>query len=153
MIYYRLMVDDPSFTPLGFGSGCGRWNPNGVPVIYACNQTSLNFLELLSIKGSVVSQSNWSLVQLEIPGEIPYLSAEDLPFNWRNRPYPTSTQKIGSMWVQRSISAALKIPSCRIPLSSYPDEHNLLINPFHADFTPSIRIKTIEPVNFELNIL
>lgn len=153
MIYYRLMVDDPPYTPLGFGLASGRWNPSGVPLIYACKQTSLNFLELLCIKGSVVSQSKWSLVELDISGEIPYLSAQDLPHNWRERPYPVSTQKIGAIWVEQRISMALKIPSCRIPLSSYPDEHNLLINPFHTDFASSIKMKDKKSVNYELNLI
>ncbi len=147
------MVDDPSCTPLGFGVARGRWNPKGVPLIYACNQPSLNFLELLCIKGPIVSHSKWKLVRLEISGEIPYLSAQDLPTNWKNRPFPLSTQKIGAMWVEQGISLALQTPSCRIPLSSYPNEHNLLINPFHADFNSSVKMTSTESVNYELNIL
>ncbi|WP_009032972.1 hypothetical protein [Indibacter alkaliphilus] len=64
--YFRLIEDLPGRTPLGYGPRSGRWNLYGTPVIYACSYTSLNFLELLSIRGPVVTQSQWSLVIFEV---------------------------------------------------------------------------------------
>jgi RES domain-containing protein len=149
--YYRLLENLPGRSPLGFGLGAGRWNPYGTPLIYACNHISLNFLELLSIKGPTVSQASWSLVTLEISGEIPFLSPSDWPSDWRRRPHPVSTQQWGNYWARQMASVALQIPSGRIPSSSFPDEHNILINPLHPDFTQSVTLVAQETVNFEVN--
>lgn len=151
MKYFRLIENLPNRSPLGFGIGAGRWNYWGTPIIYACSVSSLNFLELLSIKGSVVTKSAWQLVELEITAEIPLLEVDQLPKNWKSKPYPRATQEFGTIWAKRLISPVLKIPSCRIPLSSYPEEHNLLINPLHPEFFQKIQIVAIRDVSFEVN--
>ena len=151
MVYFRLIEDLPERTPLGYGLAGGRWNSSGTPMIYACNCSSLNFLELLSIKGSTVTTSLWLLVQLEITGEIPLLSVDHLPNNWKDRPYPQSTQEFGTQWAKRQFSPVLKVPSCRIPVSRFPQEHNLLINPLHGAFAKTVRIIGVEKVSFEVN--
>lgn len=151
MVYFRLIEDLPERTPLGYGLAGGRWNSFGTPMIYACNCSALNFLELLSIKGPVVSTSSWLLVQMEITAEVPSLSVADLPDNWRDRPYPYTTQEFGTQWAKRKFSPVLKVPSCRIPVSSFPREHNLLINPLHPDFFKKVKLVAVESVSFEVN--
>ncbi len=149
--YFRLIESIPGRTSLGYGLGGGRWNSYGTPIIYGSNVSALNFLELLSIKGPVVSSSTWLLTILEISEDLPYLDIDDLPENWKNRPYPLSTQQIGTEWAKQLMSPVLKIPSCRIPLSRYPEEHNLLINPFHPEFTNVVKVNSEEKVSFEIN--
>lgn len=151
MRYFRLIENLPGRDSLGYAIGPGRWNQFGTPMIYACAMSSLNFLELLSIKGPVVTQSEWKLVIMEMTGEIPELDADFLPADWKNRPYPRSTQEFGTTWAKGMISPLLKIPSIRIPISSYPQEHNLLINPFHKEFPKSVRILDEWDVSFEVN--
>jgi RES domain-containing protein len=131
--------------------GTSRWNEFGTPLIYACSVSSLNLLELLSIKGPVVTQSQWKLALLSIADPIPELDVSFLPTDWKNRPYPRSTQEFGSAWAKGMISPVLKIPSCRIPLNSFPNEHNLLINPLHRDFTKHVKIDQEWDVSFEVN--
>lgn len=108
-------------------------------------------MELLSIKGTAVTQSSWKLIELEVNGAIPELDADQLSSDWKNRPHPLSTQELGTGWAKGMISLALKVPSCRIPLARYPEEHNLLINPFHPDFLKNIKIKQELDVSFEVN--
>jgi len=151
MRYFRMIEDLAGRSPLGFGLGAGRWNEFGTPIIYGCNASSLNFLELLSIKGTVVTQSKWKLVVLEIPEKVPELDASHLPPDWKNRPHPRSTQEFGTAWAKGMISPVLKIPSCRIPLSSYPNEHNILLNPLHPDFRNSVKLVEEWDVSFEVN--
>ncbi len=146
--YYRLIENLEGRTPLGFGPGSGRWNQYGTPLIYACSHTSLNFLELLSIRGPVVTKSQWSLVIFDVHAEVPYVDSADLPKDWTQRPHPKSTQYMGTYWAQQKDSIALIVPSCRIPLVNYPQEHNLLLNPLHPDFLNQVDLIGIEPVNF-----
>lgn len=150
MEYFRLIENIPGRSPLGFGQGAGRWNPHGVPMIYACNFTSLNFLELLSIRGSMVRKAAWSLVVYEIKEDIPFLELESLPENWNSLPHSTSTQIIGSFWSKSQDSCALIVPSSRIPLYNYPKEHNLLINPLFPDLESKVKIKELVDVSFTI---
>lgn len=151
MRYFRLIENLAERSPLGYGLGAGRWNEFGTPIIYACSVSSLNFLELLSIKGAVVTQSKWKLVVLEIPEPTPELDASYLPSDWRNRPHPRSTQEFGTAWAKAMISPVLQIPSSRIPLKSYPTEHNVLINPLHPDFLGTVKVVEEWDVSFEVN--
>jgi RES domain-containing protein len=148
---YRLIENISGRSALGYGLGGGRWNQYGTPMIYCCNVSALNFLELLSIKGVVVSQSSWSLITLEIDDDLSYLDPSELPKEWRNRPYPISTQQIGTMWAKEMVSPALKVPSCRIPLNMFKDEFNILINPLHPEFLKAIAFLKQEEVSFEVN--
>lgn len=75
MKYFRLIENLPNRSPLGFGIGASRWNHWGTPIIYSCSMSSLNFLELLSIKGSVVTQSASQFVSLEITAEVSFLGS------------------------------------------------------------------------------
>jgi len=148
---YRLIENIKGRSPLGYGLGAGRWNQYGTPIIYTCNYSSLNFLELLSIKGPVVSLSDWILVTLEIQTELSYIERDELPSDWRQRPYPISTQQIGTAWAKQMVSPVLKIPSCRIPISSFENEFNVLINPLHPEFHQAVKLISTEDVGFEVN--
>lgn len=151
MKYYRLIRSSFGDTPLGYGRAGGRWNLPGTPLIYAASSSALCFMELLAIKGPVVSSAKWLLLTLDVPDEVPHLVAKDLPADWRWRPYPVSTQRFGTSWAQSVSMPFLKVPSCRIPLSAYPVEHNLLINPLHPERTKLVDIVSSEEVSFELN--
>jgi RES domain-containing protein len=100
--------------------GVGRWNELGTPMIYASSVSSLNFLELLSIKGHVVTQSVWKLSLLSIELPIPELNVDNLPADWKNRPYPRSTQEFGSLWAKRMISPVLKTLPVESPWQAIP---------------------------------
>ena len=151
MRYFRLYEAIAGRNGLGYSVGPARWNQYGTPIIYACSVSALNFLELLSIKGAVVTQSHWKLAILEVSGEIPELDPDFLPKDWKNRPYPRSTQEFGTAWAKGMISPSLKIPSIRIPEKSYPNEHNLLINPLHKTFSDTVRLVEELDVSFEVN--
>lgn len=151
MRYFRLMENLPGRESLGYGLGPGRWNQYGTPMIYACAVSSLNFLELLSIKGPIVTQSKWKVAVIEVTGEIPELDADFFSPDWKNRPCPRSTQEFGTAWAKGMISPILKIPSIRIPLNNYPKEHNLLINPLHKKFANTVKLLEEWDVTFEVN--
>ena len=151
MKYYRLIEKTHEKSPLGYGRSGGRWNYKGTPLIYAASSSALCLLELLTIKGSAVATTKWVLITLDIFDSIPYLHPSDLPKNWANRPYPASTQRFGTNWAREMTTPYLKVPSCRIPITSFPAEHNLLVNPMHPEFTSGLRIETIDDFTYSLN--
>ncbi|MDT7829077.1 RES family NAD+ phosphorylase [Pricia sp. S334] len=75
------------------------------------------------------------------------LSIKELQKEWNSRPWPKSTQKIGTSWARAMRSVALRIPSARLNLSVYPEEHNLLINPLRPDFLTAVSIASTETFN------
>ena len=151
MKYYRLYEDIPARLPLGFGLGGGRWNHHGVPIIYLSNFPSIVIIEILSIKGSTVARSNWKICAFEIKGPIPELGLNNIPKDWNKRPASRSTKDIGTLWARKMESVFLKVPSARLNLSAYSDEHNLLVNPLHPDFRKVVNYIGSEDFNFQLN--
>lgn len=152
MRYFRLYEKLPGREPLGYSPSGTRWNGDGIPLIYASSSMALAMLEHYSIKGPVDAESSWELAELEVTGEVPNINADDLPGDWKKRPYPESTQLFGAFWATSRQTVHLAVPSIRIPLSGFPLEHNLLINPLHPDFLGSVSLIGAEDINFELNI-
>ncbi|MCC4211440.1 RES family NAD+ phosphorylase [Leeuwenhoekiella parthenopeia] len=151
MQIYRIYIDKEGYTALGYGPAGARWNKAFTPVIYASSQVSLSMLEHLSIRGASVSKLNWKLATLELDVTPHFVNVTDLPGDWDFRPHPRSTQEIGSRWALQRQSLALAVPSARLPLSRFPKEYNLLINPFHPEFLEKIRLVSEEDVPFQLN--
>lgn len=151
MQYFRLYEKLEGRSPLGFGKAAGRWNNSGTPMIYCSNVLSLCMLEHYAIRGSVVSTINWELATFEIEEEVPFIEKLDLPKDWTARPYPEPTRNFGSTWVTQNIGFCVTVPSIRIPLFRFPEEHNLLINPLHPNIKSYIRLVDTKEINFEIN--
>ncbi len=151
MQIYRIYIDQEGYTPLGYGPAAARWNKAFTPVIYASSSVSLSMLEHLSIRGASVSRYDWKLATLELDPKPQFVNATDLPKNWNFRPHPRSTQELGSSWALQRKSLVLAVPSARLPFSRFPQEYNLLINPFHPEFLKKIRLVSKEDVPFQLN--
>lgn len=107
--------------------------------------------EYLCIKGTTLLMTEWSLVTYTIDTDIPGLEEDTLPAEWDARPYPLTTQIFGDGWAINRTSVGLKVPSARLLLSAYPREHNLLVNPFHPEFTKTVAVKRVEDLYFHLN--
>lgn len=153
MKYFRLYENIPSRTALGFGPGGGRWNYKGVPMIYLSNSSSIAINEVLSIKGALVAKSTWILSTFEIHGEIESLVLGLLPDDWNSRPPGRTTRDIGTIFARDLSGVCLKVPSARLNLSAFPEEHNLLVNPLHQDFVKEVVPVGSEQFNFQLNDL
>ncbi len=101
--------------------------------------------------GRQAAKGNFVLAELNLDGDIPTLEKNDLPVDWIRRPHSRATKEFGTNWAKMRPSLYIKVPSARMPLSSFPEEHNLLINPFHMDFLKSVEDVGIETINFEIN--
>lgn len=152
MGYFRLYEKMEGRTPLGYGEGGGRWNNRNIPIIYCSNSRALTMVEHFSISGYKVSHTIFELVELEIDYDIPSVEPKDLPNNWNLRFHGGGTKEFGTRWCESKEFLCLKVPSARMPLSAYPEEHNLLINPFHPDFGKYVKARAIEEVQFNLNV-
>jgi RES domain-containing protein len=67
----------------------------------------------------------------------------DLPARWRSYPAPEELAALGTEWVARGTSIALRVPSVIVPT-----EYNYLLNPAHPDFH-RIRIGSAHRFGFD----
>ncbi|MGB7394734.1 MAG: RES family NAD+ phosphorylase, partial [Pricia sp.] len=135
--------------PLGFGPKGGRWNHNNVPLIYCSSTRSLALFEIYCIMGRQAAKGNFTMAELKLENRIPELDQNDLPRDWRSRPHSNATKEFGSYWAKTRQSLCIKVPSARMPLSSFPEEHNLLVNPFYPNFLQSVSVVGTEKIEFE----
>jgi len=152
MHYYRIMSVDYHKSPYSCSTNAGRWNPKGSRMIYAGSSPSLSLLEYLSIRGDVVAIKPWYVVVYEITNDnlVGTLDKDDLPSDWNLLPHGRSTQSFGKMWLDEKALPFLKVPSARLNLAFYPEEHNLLINPDYPDLTSLLRVINNIPFNYLL---
>lgn len=109
----------------------GRWNPRGLPAVYAAATQSLAALEILVHVDTDLVPNDFMLFAVDIPESVPVtrIMLEDLEPDWRSEYPPRSLQARGSVWLQSLVSAVLEVPSAIIPV-----EHNFILNPLHPDF-------------------
>jgi RES domain-containing protein len=119
-----------AFTGEGARLFGGRFNSNGVAIVYTSASESLASLEMLVhlqsaeiLKAYVVRPVTFSEALVK------RLRMADLPANWRRNPPPPSIQQIGDRWVAAAESAVLRVPSALIET-----EFTFLLNPLHPDF-------------------
>lgn len=138
MIVFR--IGHPKYINDLSGAGAalqgGRWNSQGLKVVYTAETSSLAILELLThIRGTEILP--YKLIQISLPdSQIKELFeiTDPLPNNWTNSENGLLlTRKIGDHWIKNNISVALKVPSIHTPF-----EANFLINPSHPDFKPEV---------------
>lgn len=109
----------------------GRWNSEGIPVVYTAGTLSLALLEII--------------VHLEIKDALKYfkaipisfnnalmqnVSTDSLPLTWNCTPPSFSTKSIGDEWARQADAAVLCVPSAVVP-----NELNYLLNPLHPNFS------------------
>ena len=126
MLIYRLgTARFPVWDSTGAAARGGRWNPPGVPVIYAAATQSLAMLERL-VQGAEFG--NTLLVEAEFPDNLPF---EDLlhapPHGWADVGSP-SASAAGAAWIKAGNAALLRVPSVVVPR-----EANWVVNPTHPD--------------------
>ncbi len=133
-------VDD-AFAGEGARRGGGRWNSNGVRVVYTSGSLSLATLEVMVHTHFYSALKNYVCIPIDFdPSLSQSITTEDLPDKWKADPIPQSVKELGDRWVQNQESVILKVPSPIIPV-----ETNYLINPSHPDFE---KVVIHSPQNF-----
>jgi RES domain-containing protein len=134
MQLYRICPDQylEDYSGLGASYRDGaRWNIEGIPVIYFATSASLAMLELANYLPSprlVPGHYRLGIYTLSGRTKVDTWSVEDLPEQWNEYPYPTSTQQLGAAWLRSRKRVALQVPSAAVPGGL---ETCVVINPLH----------------------
>jgi RES domain-containing protein len=127
----------------------GRWNQDGIPVVYTAATLALAALETLAHTDPTLLPPDLVYLTAELPARlrITRIDLEDLPADWRQYPESEATKEIGANWVKQADTAVLAVPSTIIPI-----EYNYLLNPAHRDF-PRIKLAPPEKFVFDPRLL
>ena len=121
----------------------GRWNSEGVKMLYTSSSSSLSILEVLAYVTNKTF-GNKQIVTIEVPidsyREIPVDVLDD---GWNVLPASDYTKQIGDRWAKSMESLILIVPSV-----INPREQNILINPLHPRFS---EVKIIEKKEFSFD--
>ena len=125
-----------------------RWNSLGTEIIYTASNRSLAMAEVAVHLTLGTLPDDYMMVTIVIPDDVSLQSIResDLPRFWNSFPYLPVTQTVGDNFIRENSHCLLKIPS-----AVTKGDFNILINPFHPDFS-GIRIKSIEPFPFDKRI-
>lgn len=104
-------------------------------MVYLAGSRSLAILESFVHLERSQARTRLVLIRVSIPAGVAIgeLKSSRLPSGWDRIPPPNSTRRIGSAWLRRGASAALRVPSVIVP-----GESILLVNPSHP-LAPRIR--------------
>ena len=125
----------------------GRWNSQGVTVVYTSPSLALAAVETFVHLEPNLQPDDLVSIEAEIPDDIatarPDLRA--LPRRWyelRDESLRTS----GDRWIRAGETIALHVPSAAIR-----GEWNMLLNPEHSDFR-KLKIEKSKPFEFDLRM-
>jgi RES domain-containing protein len=152
MLLWRIAREIHIDTPLEGVGGLivsGRWHRRGQPILYASATAAMAALEVLVHVEPLQAPDDLRLLRLDLPDDlaIETLDPALLPEDWRSVPAQESAQSIGSDWLQRRSSVALKVPSVIVPVES-----NVLLNPRHPGMA-RVRISSNEAFRFDSRLL
>ena len=122
----------------------GRWNPEGVPVVYAASSVALAALEVL-VHNDNTTPRGYIITEIHVPSAaVETISTALLPRGWNDTKLsPRTLREFGGRWVEEARSAVLEVPSVVVPASSI-----YVLNPAHPDFS-QIRFLPSIPFKFD----
>lgn len=124
-----------------------RWNSAGHPVIYFGLTAGVAMLEMANyISSPRLLPPTYRLGKYQVEDvDFDEWSMASLPGDWRQFPYPQSTQALGTRWLVANQKAGLILPSCTTPMG---EDKIAVVNPLHPD---TAKIKLIEEVEHVYN--
>lgn len=126
----------------------GRWNSEGIRVVYVAGSAALATLEILVHVSEPDDLYRIPYVLIPVDFESDLVSEPaGLPQTWQKDPPPIEAAAVGDRWVESQASVLLKVPSAVIQ-----SEFNYLINPLHPRFGELV-IGTPEPFRFDSRLM
>jgi RES domain-containing protein len=114
----------------------GRWNPIGMPAIYAAESIALASLEKWVHLAGVMPATPLTLVAVEVPtdaGPIVEIPLEDLPENWAAMPSSEEAAAVGKAWLTPDEHGSISTLGFTVPSVIVPESVNLVLNPAHPN--------------------
>lgn len=147
---FRLSRERFASTLSGKGAAMkgARWNSVGVEMIYTASNRSLAMAEVAVHLTLATVPKDYMMVTIYLPDDVSMqkLTVADLPNNWNAFPHPNFTQAVGDKFISENKYCVLQIPS-----AVTQGDFNLLINPYHTEFS-KIKIINIEKFPFDKRI-
>jgi RES domain-containing protein len=129
----------------------GRWNSEGIAVVYAAATRSLVMLEILVHMRNTqqtVSQVPYMLFSTSFDERLlEELPPSSLPTDWDLEPPTDSTKSIGDAWVSAASNPVLTVPSVLVP-----EERTYILNPGH-DLFAQIQLGSPVPCKFDPRLI
>jgi len=127
VIVYRIcQTYPPDHNPID-GEGAskygGRWNSEGIKMVYTASSLALARSELARHMNLAVIPDDYRVYEIEIPDQ-EYEIVNPLPTDWDSDDEPLSTKRIGDIYFSNSSKLAIKVPSVADSKS-----FNYLLNP------------------------
>ena len=125
----------------------GRWNTQGVSVVYASPSLALAAVETFVHLEPNLRPDDLVSIEAELPDNVSSerLDLKYLPRNWYKL-RDESLRKFGDRWIGTGGTVALHVPSAAIR-----GEWNVLLNPGHSDFR-RLKIQHSKPFEFDLRM-
>jgi RES domain-containing protein len=120
-----------------------RWKQPGIPVLYFASTPSIALLEMANyLPNPRLIPADYRLGIYHLPDTVSSqtLMVKNLPQDWSRYPYPSSTQKIGSQWLNEGDSLILFVPSVAVPAGL---ENIAVINLKHPDIN-KLKLSSVE---------
>ena len=109
----RKIYRETAFTGEGARLYGGRWNSEGISVVYTAEHRSLAMLEVLV---HLRKPKYYELYSVKFDESfVQELATNNLPPNWDAEPPTSDTQAIGDNWVMSASSPVLSVPSAVAP--------------------------------------
>jgi RES domain-containing protein len=104
----------------------GRWHSQGRRIVYLADHPSSALLEMLVHLDRDLIPSNYQLLRIVVPSDIPIETVVGLPADWQSE--VMITREVGDRWLDGPAGALLQVPSAISHQS-----RNFLLNPAHPD--------------------
>jgi len=120
----------------------GRWNSQGIHVVYTSGNRSLAMAEVVVHIALGALPKDYFMLTIYIPDNIPikHIPESELPHDWHRFPPTRETSKYGDQFILNE-----KFPVLKVPSAITPGDFNYLINPVHSGFS---NIKTLSATPF-----
>ncbi len=121
---------DSAFTGEGAKLFGGRFNSEGIPLVYTSGSLSLTILEIFVQNNDRDYFKNCIFFYADLAEELIFKpDPKDFPADWNQVPHGQTSQQFGDKWISGRKSLVMQVPSVVVPV-----EFNFVINPHHPDF-------------------
>ncbi|WP_334108503.1 RES family NAD+ phosphorylase [Methylobacillus sp.] len=147
MLAWRIAKEKYALDRAGTGARIagGRWNSEGIAVIYAGLSVAITAFEKLVHTGNPLPD-DLVLVEIKLPDDSALyqtLNRNSLPKGWSAMPSSIEAARLGDQFVEAGQHMGLIVPSVIIP-----ENQNIVINPQHPRFS-EITFEILRPFTFD----